>query len=306
VIEAIKIFIRRIIFHFHLRVLRSRDMVIRVSNSKMAFPLFSGGIGRWMAFFRCREPDQLYILSKLLSEGSSVLDIGANIGYYVLMEAELMNGKGLIYACEPDNRNIEFLKRNVSINGLDNIVEISNVAISNASGFQDINICELSNQSALNRSSVPGRKYVGKQRVEVVGLNEMLKQIGATIDVVRMDLEGHEIDIFGSLIDIIRNGNGLEVAPNAVVFETHPWEYVDKESCVELFCELFSLGYNAKYIATKRENESPFHEHDYKPIKTITWRKNFYGIYEDVEPVLSANLICNVNEIRTVCLQKRA
>jgi len=303
-IDRMKIFIRKINLRLHSRVLRHKEMVIRLSKSRMVFPLLYDGIGRGLSIFKTREPDQLYILSKTLSEGSSVLDIGANIGYYVLMEAELMNGKGAIFACEPDDRNIEYLKRNVSINGLDNIVEVSNVAVSSKSGYQEFNICELSNLSSLNRSNLE-RTYIGKQRVKVVSLNEILKQIGTTIDLLRMDIEGHEIYVFRSLIDFIRNEDNLEAAPNTMVFETHPWEYTNKESCVKLFRELFSLGYNVRYIATKREDDSPLHEHGYRPIKTIKWWKNFYGIYENVDPVLSANLICNINEIRTVCLQKK-
>jgi len=304
-IDAIKILIRKSILKFNTRVLKRQQMVIRLSKSKLVFPLFCFGIGRWLSIYRSREPDQLYILSKTLSENSSVLDIGANIGYYLLMEAELMKGKGFIFACEPDFRNIEFLKRNVSLNGLDNIVEVLNVAVSDKSGYQEFNICEASNLSSLNKSNLGDRRYIDKQQVKVVSLNSILKQIGTTIDLLRMDIEGHEIFVFSSLVDFIRNENGLEGAPNTIVFETHPWEYNDKESCVKLFCEVFSLGYNVRYIATKRENDSPFHKHGYKPIKTMKWMMNFYGIYQDVNPVLSANLICNINEIRTVCLQKK-
>lgn len=309
-IYSMTVVIRKMIYKVHSRflkrVLKRKEMMIRLSRSRrMVFPLCISGIGWWLAIYRTREPDHLYMINEVLSEGNSVLDIGANIGYYVLIEAELMNGKGVIYAYEPDNRNIEFLKRNVSINGLDNIVDIFNVAVSNKSGYQEFNICEQSNLSSLSRSNLPGRTYIGKQQVKVVGLNEILKQIRTTIDLLRMDIEGHEIYVFSSLIDFIRNEDGLDVAPNAIVFETHPWEYQNKESCVKLFCELFSLGYNVRYIATKREDDSPFHEHGYKPIKTIKWWINFYGIYENVDPVLSANLICNQNAIRTVCLQKK-
>lgn len=308
-IYAMNILMRKIILKLHSKVLRRREMVIRFSKSQMVFPLFCRGVGWWLAIYRDREPDQLYILSKILSEGNRVLDIGANIGYYTLMEAELMNGKGTIFACEPDDRNLEYLKRNISINGLDNIVEVFSCAISNKSGSREFHICEESNLNALDKTNWPAtRMYIGIKQVKVVSLSEFLKRIGANIDLMRMDIEGHEIQIFSSLVDFIKNKDGLGAAPNNIVFETHPWEYENKQASVKLFREIFSLGYNVRYIVTKREDNSPLHEHGYKPIKTIKWRcikKNFYGIYQDVDPVLSANLICNHDKIRTVCLHKK-
>lgn len=304
-IDMMKIIIRKIILKLNARVLKRRTMVIRLGKSRLEFPLFCHGIGWWLSIYRSREPDQLYILSRILREGNSVLDIGANIGYYILKEAELLHGKGTIFACEPDVRNIEFLKRNISINGLSDIVDVSEVAISNRNCDQDLYICDASNQSALGKSSLD-RTYISKQQVKVVALATILKQIGTTIDLMRMDIEGHELTVFRSLIDFIKNEGDLRLAPNAIVFETHPWEYQNKDSSEKLFSELCSLGYDVRYIVTKRENKSPFHEHGYKPIKTIKWYNyHFFGIYQDVDPTLSVNLICNNNDIRTVCLQKK-
>jgi FkbM family methyltransferase len=300
-----KIIIRKIILKLNSRVLKRRTMVIKLGKSRMEFPLFCRGIGRWMSIYRSREPDQLYILSKILREGSSVLDIGSNIGYYIIKEAELLHGKGIIFACEPDIRNIEFLKRNISINGLNDIVEVLEVAISDRNCNQEFYICQASNLSALSKSSQDGT-YIGKQQVKVVALGAILKQIGTTVDFMRMDIEGHELEVFRSLIGFIKNEGDIRAAPNTIVFETHPWEYQNKDLCVKLFSELCSLGYDFRYIATKRENKSPFHEHGYKPIKTIKWyNHNFYGIYQDIDPTLSVNLICNNHEIRTVCLQRK-
>ncbi|MCJ7773178.1 MAG: FkbM family methyltransferase, partial [Desulfobacterales bacterium] len=153
----------------------------------MEFPLFCHGIGRWLSIYRNREPDQLYVLSKILRDGNAVLDIGANIGYYILKEAELLHGKGTIFACEPDFRNIEFLKRNISINGLNDIVKVFEVAISNKNCDQEFYICEASNLSSLSKSSMD-REYISKQQVKVVALSTILKQIGTTVDLIRMDI----------------------------------------------------------------------------------------------------------------------
>jgi len=303
-LEMIKITIRKIILKFNIKILKRKTMVVRLGESLFEFPLLFRSIGMWLSIYKCREPDHLYILSNILKEGNCVLDIGSNIGYYILKEAEILRRKGNIFACEPDARNIDYLKRNLSLNKLNDIVEVFEIAISDTNCEQEFFICEASNLSSLSKSSME-REYVSKQKVKVVSLDTILKQIGKTVDLIRMDIEGHELAVFRSLIDFVKNGGNLSAAPNAIIFETHPWEYKDKESGMKLFSELCSLGYDVRYIATKREGRSPFHEHGYKPLKTIKWLQNYYGIYKDVDTKLSVDLICNNHDIRTVCLVKR-
>ena len=71
------------------------------------------GIGRALYVFRSRELDHKWMLDNELSSGNVVLDLGANIGYYAIMEARKIGGTGKIYAIEPDPRNIELLQKNI-------------------------------------------------------------------------------------------------------------------------------------------------------------------------------------------------
>ena len=58
------------------------------------------GIGRAL-YVRSRELDHKWIIDKELTNENIVLDLGANIGYYAIMEAKI--GKtAKIYAIEPD------------------------------------------------------------------------------------------------------------------------------------------------------------------------------------------------------------
>ena len=54
--------------------------------------------------------------------GNTVLDLGANIGYYAIMEAKV-GSSGKIYAIEPDPRNIEILIKNLKLNKINDIFE---------------------------------------------------------------------------------------------------------------------------------------------------------------------------------------
>jgi FkbM family methyltransferase len=64
----------------------------------------------------------------------TVVDIGANIGYYSLIAAEPIGTDGKVYAFEPDPDNYALLVRNVELNGYRN-VETVEKAVSSESGF---------------------------------------------------------------------------------------------------------------------------------------------------------------------------
>jgi len=51
------------------------------------------------------EPLSTRIIKEELNDGMHVVDIGANIGYYALLEARIVGDKGWVYAVEPSPRN---------------------------------------------------------------------------------------------------------------------------------------------------------------------------------------------------------
>ena len=74
------------------------------------------GISRTLLLFGERELDHRIILKKVLSKNMKVFDIGANIGYYVLMESSIIGEKGKIIAVEPLPKNMQLLKKNLDLN----------------------------------------------------------------------------------------------------------------------------------------------------------------------------------------------
>ncbi len=78
---------------------------------------------RLLFLYKKREPicTDFSNQSAFLKEGDVVLDIGANIGYYVLLEYQLIGKSGRIYAIEPVYNNFELLQKNLRLNNLKNV-----------------------------------------------------------------------------------------------------------------------------------------------------------------------------------------
>ena len=88
------------------------------------------GISRTLLLFGERELDHKLILERIVKKNMKIFDIGANIGYYVLMESNLIGEKGKILAIEPVDKNIKLLRKNLKLNN-NKITKTVQIAISN-------------------------------------------------------------------------------------------------------------------------------------------------------------------------------
>ena len=79
------------------------------------------------------EPEQTRLFAETIRPGATVLDVGANVGYYTLLSALLAGPSGAVWSFEPNPRNAGFLRRHAAINGLRQ-VRVEQAAVSDAEG----------------------------------------------------------------------------------------------------------------------------------------------------------------------------
>ena len=86
------------------------------------------------------ESDSLFLSSGILHEktivnlvkneikkGDVVIDIGAHIGYYTVLFAKLVGPEGRVFAFEASPTNFKILKKNVDVNGYQNVTDRKSV-----------------------------------------------------------------------------------------------------------------------------------------------------------------------------------
>src|SRR2546422_5286600 len=79
------------------------------------------------------EPLVTELIQNEVKTGDVVLDIGAHIGYYTLMFAELVGPHGKVFAFEPVPSNFALLQKNVQFNGYHSVALIQK-AVSDKEG----------------------------------------------------------------------------------------------------------------------------------------------------------------------------
>jgi FkbM family methyltransferase len=152
------------------------------------------------------------LLDRFVGVGSSVVDVGANIGYNTLHAARLAGPKGRVVAIEPTPDNLAVLRSNVATAGLRNVA-VEPVAAGRTRGTRDLFV--RGTVSAVN-SLFPLSCYASVTDVLPVPVVPLDELVDGAVDVVKIDVEGAELDVLEGMSRLLR-------APRVVlIVEWHP------------------------------------------------------------------------------------
>lgn len=278
-----------------------------VNGYSMYVDLNDRGISKALFVYGSREKDQMYLVKGNLKNGSTVLDIGANIGYYVLLEAGIVGPSGRIIAYEPSLDNCYLLNKNIGINNLTGKIEVINAAVSNKSGQTRFYLSSKSNLHTLNPVRYKsGVKAVIKERFMDVNTVDVYDILGKNIDIkfIRMDIEGHEVEALKGIAKAVKD---FKVYPD-ILFETHFVKYDSKyHDMAGSLKALFGLGYFPTAITSTYEDAPEvmkIRKKGYKPGVVIDTDRVNRGVYEGVTPDDVIDFVCNSGGVRAVLLKK--
>jgi FkbM family methyltransferase len=224
--------------------------VAKVNNSKMMLYPRTRDINSDLYLYRKREPicTKYLIKSGIIRKNDTVLDIGANIGYYALIESGLVGDGGTVYAIEPVTPNYKLLKSNVMLNGFRN-VSTYQYALGDQDCHAEIFVSSRSNQCAMNKEAVGG-EVLGVQNVHMLTVDQFL--VGKKQpSLVRMDVEGYEYEIIKGMKQTLKG-------KTSILLELHPEPaYLKPEKLEELLDILEANHYRVRFIVYEhkvREN----------------------------------------------------
>lgn len=129
-----------------------------------------------------------------IGENDVVVDIGANIGNFVMSAAKAT--RSTVYAFEPVPKNFELLKRNIALNNLFNVVPLQQ-AVAGESGTVVMHVSAVDTAHSITHKAFA---QAGDVEVEAVTLEQFCDQHNVrTIDFLKVDSEGAEYDMFAQM-----------------------------------------------------------------------------------------------------------
>ncbi|HHT9125287.1 MAG TPA: FkbM family methyltransferase [Candidatus Brocadiia bacterium] len=155
------------------------------------------------------EPEVRKTVTQFLSPGTTMIDAGANIGYYTLLAARAVGPQGHVYAFEPAPSTVELLRKNVDVNGYSGRVTVVPKAITNKSSKVRIFLDYVHSGTSSMFSDGLAKDAV---EVEGVSLDEFFSSKGwPPINIIKMDIEGAEKLALEGMRELVRRNQGLKL-----------------------------------------------------------------------------------------------
>ena len=290
-------------YYARKHVLRRRHLVRKIHDYKLLLDLRDPGLSRDVAVRGSREEQLKYIIDRTVGPGDVILDVGANIGYYAIMLAKRVGSSGKVYAMEPEPRNFDLLQRNIRLNGADQIVEAFHIGASNVSGVEKLNVSRFSNLHSFlsdGDDSANGSDPGELVEVPMTDLSSFI-QGKRRVDMLRMDIEGYEVEVLTGLEEAIRDGSWT----GNILFECHFPRYTQSHSMREPLKVLLDCGYHARYMSSTDESKPRIRTKGYQPTGIVrTSDTRYQGIYENIGDEDTLSLICDMGGVRDVLFER--
>lgn len=179
-----------ILYFYVYRLVRPRQLTqVQCHNYQLRVNPVDTGIAPFLLVHGVYEPLESTLVQRLVRPGMTVLDIGANIGYYTMLLASLVGEKGKVYAFEPAPDNYGLLCENVQLNSFENIAPIQQALSNQADGqltlYLDSN--NLGNHSVAQANVPSGSQPV---TVEITTIDNFCRD--KRIDFIKIDIQGAE------------------------------------------------------------------------------------------------------------------
>jgi len=151
------------------------------------------------------EKLETVLVKKLVKEGMAVCDIGAHIGYYSLLFSRLVGKHGRVFAFEPDPVNFQILKKNKSVNKLNNLI-LNKTAVSDTTGRTKLFLCQSNSGDHRIYDTKENRKFL---YTKVTTLDNYFRNFDRKIDLIKMDIQGAEMSAFRGMLNCIKKNKEI-------------------------------------------------------------------------------------------------
>jgi FkbM family methyltransferase len=210
------------------------------------------GIGKELIEKGIRERFSVACMKKILRPDMTVIDLGANIGFYAFIEASRVKQ---VHAVEPVKYNYDLLQKNIKLNKFNNISTYQ-LAIGGTTGLTKIYTSKRCNWATIvdERHRTPdyslrwNKFKKGSEVVPICKLDDFVDKYQINkVDLVRMDVEGAEVEVIGGATQTIKS----MPKGSYLVIEIHSSCIKIKESIENMLDRIFAAGFKCVKVVNR-------------------------------------------------------
>jgi FkbM family methyltransferase len=178
------------------------DLVIK--HGKHKFNFYGGGDRGeilYHAFWDKMFFEDIEKIRKYIKLGDTVIDVGGNLGFFVLILNELVGNSGKIYSFEPSKNLIQKLASTIQINNLQNVTLI-NLAIGDSEGTTTLHYH--TKQSGLSSIVIDSKNNSLSEEIKITTLDKYSVNLSGRIAFIKIDTEGYEPQVLRGAKELIK------------------------------------------------------------------------------------------------------
>ena len=150
------------------------------------------------------ECDVVSFAFSVLQKGDVFIDVGAHGGLYTLLGGKIVGSRGKVIAIEPNPDNLKFLRQNVKLNKLTNVVIIPKAASDEKS---KIRLYYEPKKTALTSAVTRASKII---ETEAITLDEIAEMYDF-IKLLKVDTEGYDLKVLKGAYHTLRKTSCIVV-----------------------------------------------------------------------------------------------
>jgi FkbM family methyltransferase len=172
-----------------LRFVFGNYMRVKIDGHPFTVDLRDRVVSFMILFYHTYDVEEATVLRRLVRPGDRIIDIGAHIGYYSVLFGLKTGRTGRVMSIEPHPDNIAVLEKNLSDNGLNDVVTVAKVAA--GAGAGEATLFEGDGNRGDNRLYRSNDKASRSFSVPVCAVDDLISW--DRVDLVKMDIQGYEL-----------------------------------------------------------------------------------------------------------------
>jgi len=176
-----------------------KDLALRLLPSSVLLYLKARRYVRLVGAFSEADEPELTVVKYLVKPGDTVVDVGANVGWYTNYLSRLVGDRGKVISLEPMPETFALLSYVVKAHGLAN-VKLHNVGASEFDGSAVMEVPQYASGGAnyymahiINSSEQTST--MDQYEVQLRSLDSILGEVLHRVDFIKCDVEGHELQL---------------------------------------------------------------------------------------------------------------
>ncbi len=175
-----------------------------ISHGKYKFNFYGGGDRNEVLYHTFW--DKMFLedsekIKKYIKPGDTVIDVGGNLGFFVLILNELIGDEGKIYSFEPSGLLKNKLAATIHNNNLKNVT-IVNLGLGDSEGSTTLHYNP--KQSGLSSIVSDFENNTLSEEIKITTLNKFAENISGRVSFIKIDTEGYEPQVLKGAKELIR------------------------------------------------------------------------------------------------------